>query len=49
MSEAGLKDVLPVLGNWGKKVVVVCMNKHNYKTVYMDTDKMNTYIPQEKT
>ena len=47
MSKAGPKDVFPVFGNWGKKVVV-CMNKHNYKTVYMDNDKMNTYIPQEK-
>ena len=47
MSQVGPKDVLPVLGDWGEKVVV-CMNKYNYRMFYMDTYKTNTYISQGK-
>ena len=47
-SQTRPRNVLSVLGDGEGKEVVVYMNRHNYKTVYMDTYQMNTYIPQEK-
>ena len=41
MPQTGPRNVLSVFGD-GEG------NRYNYKTVYMDTYRTNTYTPQEK-
>ena len=48
MPQTGPRNVVSVFGDGEGKEVVVYMNRYNYNTVYMDTYRTNTYMPQEK-